>query len=312
MEAIAATTKREIRAAGAVLWRRNPDGELSVAVVHRPRYDDWSLPKGKLEHGETVPSAAVREIKEETGFGCVLGRFLSTISYQVDLRGDPVPKTVGYFSARALDGSFTPDPEVDELKWLPPAKAHQVLTYAQEVEVLEEFAAVTMPLTSVLLVRHGKAGKRENWNGDDDLRPLSEAGARQAAALRAMLPLFGADRVHSAPRLRCVQTVRGIAEDLGTDILHEPLLSEEGYWHDPVRGMARLLAIVSAGGTPLICSQGAVIPDLVGTLAQRDGVPIAKVPAKKGSLWLLSFATPPDGPRLIAAKYLPTALPAPD
>ncbi|MGH3521025.1 MAG: NUDIX hydrolase [Haloechinothrix sp.] len=310
-----AEDRLSIRAAGAVLWRTGTKGRVEVAVVHRPRYDDWSLPKGKLDAGETVPAAAVREVGEETGFTCVLGRFLTDVDYAVPspTGNGAVPKTVEYFSARAGAGEFRPSNEVDDLRWLPPDAARDVLSYPVEVGVIDEFTALDNRLTTVLLVRHAKAGKREYWTGDDDLRPLSESGLRQAEALRRLVPLFGADRVLSAPRLRCVQTVRAIAENLGTEIEHEPLLSEEEYWRDPAVGMARLLSIVADGGTPLIASQGKVIPDVIGTLAKRDRVPLGDIRSKKGSLWLLSFA--PDvegtGPGLRAASYLPSPLPAP-
>ncbi|WP_103350309.1 NUDIX hydrolase [Amycolatopsis sp. CA-128772] len=310
---------QEVRAAGAVLWRVT-GGATEVALVHRPRYDDWSLPKGKLDPGETIAEAAVREVREETGFTAVLGRYLTRTAYPVPSRNGTgtVPKTVDYFAAEAVSGEFVPNDEVDELRWLTPTQAEKALTRPEDVRVLRSFGELPVGLTTVLLVRHAKAGKRDDWTGDDDLRPLSEAGQRQAAALRRVLTLFAPDRVLSAPRLRCVQTVHGVAEDVGTEVRHEPLLSEEGYWPDPVLAAARMLALAGDGGTPVVCSQGGVIPDLVSTLADRDGVkiPAARagvVPSKKGSFWVLSFTPPTEakGPRLVAADYHPSALPAP-
>ncbi|AXB48638.1 NUDIX hydrolase [Amycolatopsis albispora] len=310
-----------------MLWRSAPGG-TEIAVVHRPRYDDWSLPKGKLDPGETTAAAAVRELHEETGFRVVLGRFLKQVAYRVPAPGGDgtVGKTVDYFSARVASGEFTPNEEVDELRWLRPAEAEAILTRQGDVETLREFCALPADLTTVLLVRHAKAGKRDEWTGDDDLRPLSNAGLRQADGVRAVTTLFGPDRVLSAPRLRCVQTVQKVAEDLGTEVIQEHLLSEEGYWADPVLGLARFLAIAGDGGTPLICSQGGVIPDVVTQLAERDGVQLdlrsrvtdaeqqrRPAPAKKGSLWLLSFrpAAGNDGPRLAAATYFASQLPSP-
>ncbi|GAA4530066.1 NUDIX hydrolase [Amycolatopsis samaneae] len=309
----------EVRASGAVLWRRTGDG-IEVALVHRPRYDDWSLPKGKLDRGETLAAAAVREIHEETGFRAVLGRYLTRVGYAVPLRNGTgtADKTVDYFSAEAVSGGFAPNEEVDELRWLGYEAAEKLLTRDTDVRVLRDFCALPPELTTVLLARHAKAGKREDWNGDDDLRPLSDAGHRQAQALRELLTFYRPDRVLSAPRLRCVQTVRGIAEDLGTEVRHEPLLSEQDYWADPVLGLARLLAIAGDGGTPLICSQGGVIPDVVNALAERDGVDLPTsrggvVPSKKGSFWVLSFLPPSgdNGPKLVAADYFSGALPVP-
>lgn len=304
-----------IRAAGAVLWR--DEGAVEVAVVHRPRYDDWSLPKGKLDAGETVPAAAVREVHEETGYHVVLGRHVAQVQYKAFGR----PKVVDYFSARAVRGGFTPNNECDDLRWLPVAEAAALVTRREDRDVLAAFALVPVDLKTVLLVRHAKAGKRENWPGDDDLRPLSSAGWRQAEALRALLPLFGPARVHAAPRVRCVQTVQGAADDLEVFVPREPRLSEEGYWPDRDAGLVRFLDIVAGDGVPVVSSQGGVIPDLVGKLADIGGLRLADVPCKKGSLWLLAFTHPARGwstsdspaawPRLVSAHYLPSALPAP-
>lgn len=302
-----------IRAAGAVLWRA--DG--LVAVVHRPRYDDWSLPKGKLDPGETVPAAAVREVREETGFDAVLGRYLATVRYTAFGK----PKTVDFFAARAAGGSFAPNDEVDELRWVPVAEAAELVTKDTDRDVLAAYAAEPTDLATVLLVRHAKAGKRDNWPGEDDLRPLSQAGRRQAEGLRALLPLWGPTRVHSAPRTRCVDTVLGVARDLGSQVLVEPRLSEEGYWPDREAGLVRLLEIADGAGVPVVSSQGGVIPDVVATLASLAGLPLTEVPCKKGSVWLLAFRRPEPGwstsdssaswPRLVSAHYLPSPLAAP-
>ncbi|WP_245786625.1 NUDIX hydrolase [Lentzea albida] len=305
-----------MKAAGAVLWR-DAGGNVEVAVVHRQRYDDWSLPKGKLDQGETIPACAVREIEEETGFSCVLGRHLSQVSYSV--KG--VPKTVDYYAAEAVSGSFAANEEVDELRWLPVTEASALLTYAPDREVLDEFARLPADLLLVLLVRHAKAGKRSEWDDDDDLRPLSDAGWRQAAALRALLPLWAPVRVHTAPRVRCVDTVRGVAEDLGVDVVQEHRLSEEGYWPDPDAGLVRLLEVAALEGRAVVSSQGGVIPSVVQSLAEMGGLRLDEIPCKKGSTWVLAFTrpfgtwstsdSPSRWPTLVSAHYLASALPRP-
>jgi len=310
-------TKRppqDVRAAGAVLWRETSRG-VRIAVVHRPRYDDWSLPKGKLDRGETAPEAAVRELSEETGFRATLGRRLRTVRYPLSTGG---MKTVEYFSAAAHDGTFRRNGEVDELRWLTPDEAGAVLSYGTDARVVRAFLALPAALSTLLLARHGKAGKRGEWTGEDDLRPLSPAGLKQAAGLRAIALAFGVDRVLSAPPVRCVATVEGVAGELGVEIGIEPLLSEQHYWPNPETGLNRLLAIVTAGGTPIVASQGGVIPDVLATLAARSGIPLTlgedgTVPCRKGSVWMLSFRSPEaDGhPSLAAADYYPTVLPAP-
>ena len=305
-----------IKAAGAVLWR-DAGGNVEVAVVHRQRYDDWSLPKGKLDQGETIPACAVREIEEETGFSCVLGRHLSQVSYSV--KG--VPKTVDYYSAEAVSGSFAANDEVDELRWLPVTEASALLSYEPDREVLEEFARLPADLLLVLLVRHAKAGKRSEWDGDDDLRPLSDAGWRQAEALRTLLPLWAPVRVHTAPRVRCADTVRGVAEDLGVDVVQEHRLSEEGYWPDPDAGLVRLLEVAALEGRAVVSSQGGVIPSVVQSLAEMGGLRLDEIPCKKGSTWVLAFTrpfgtwstsdSPSRWPTLVSAHYLASALPRP-
>ena len=126
-----------IRAAGAVLWRRDGDGRVEVAVIHRPKYDDWTLPKGKLEAGESVLEAAVREVAEETGFEAVPGEELGTVEYQ-HAKGR---KTVRYWSMEAVSGSFQPHEEVDEVRWLPPQTAAALLTFDRDRQVLAAFAS---------------------------------------------------------------------------------------------------------------------------------------------------------------------------
>ena len=123
---------KDVLAAGAVLWRSDGDSsDPEVAVIHRPRYDDWSLPKGKVDPGETEPVTAVREVHEETGHRAHLGRRLASVSYPVE-QGI---KRVRYWAARSVGGEFTPNSEVDELKWLPVAAAMKQLGYPHDRKV---------------------------------------------------------------------------------------------------------------------------------------------------------------------------------
>jgi 8-oxo-dGTP diphosphatase len=285
----------EVFAAGTVLWRPAGESGVELALIHRPRYDDWTLPKGKLKSGETLWAGAFRETAEETGFTPVLGRYLGRISYPVT---QPVPATkiVDYVAARAGAGEFRPNREVDSLRWLPPEAAAAQLTHGFDVDILGTFLALPRDLATLLLVRHATAGSRSRWQGPDDLRPLSDTGWQQVKALHRLLPLFGVGRVHSAPLLRCVQTVQPLADDLGVPIIEEPLLSEHGYPHHEPEALARVLDLAAAGGTPVVCSQGGVIPDLLTRLGAD------KPESRKGSAWLLTF-TP--SPHLATADYIP-------
>ena len=125
----------QVRAAGGVVWRPGASGGVEVAVVHRPRYDDWSFPKGKLDPGEPWEAAALREVREEIGLECSLGRELSPVAYE-DRRGRP--KAVRYWLMEPRSGRFEPNDEVDEVRWLAPEAAAALLSYPHDAQLLQE------------------------------------------------------------------------------------------------------------------------------------------------------------------------------
>lgn len=304
MNAVASRAK-SVPAAGAVLWRPGGDGSApEVAVIHRPRYDDWSLPKGKVDPGETEPVTAVREVHEETGYSCVLGRRLASVSYPVE-QG---VKKVRYWAARAVDGTFSPNEEVDELIWLPVREAMARLGYPDDRKVLRRFTKLPPDTRTVLIVRHATAGSKSRYRGDDRMRPLDKHGRAQAESLVGQLLAFGADRLHAADRTRCEQTIAPLAEELGQPVHPEPTLTEEAYAEDKKPARRRLLEIAAEAGdaehTPVICSQGKVIPDLIAWWCDRDGVRPDKSRNRKGSTWVLSLA----GGRLVAADHVSSPL----
>ncbi|OBB91254.1 NUDIX hydrolase [Mycolicibacterium peregrinum] len=289
-----------VPAAGAVLWRGGQDAAgatvTEVAVIHRPRYDDWSLPKGKVEPDETDPVAAVREVHEETGYAAQLGRRLGSISYEIP-QGT---KRVWYWAARATGGDFTPNDEVDKLIWLPVHAAMDQVAYPHDRKVLRRFEKYPPDTKTVIVVRHGSAGRRSRFKGDDRKRPLDKKGRAQAEALVAQLLAFGATTLYAADRLRCHQTLEPLGQELGVDIHNEPALTEEAYADDHKAARNRLLDIAARAGTPVICSQGKVIPGLISWWCERDRVRPATTGNRKGSAWVLSIA---DG-RLLAADHM--------
>jgi 8-oxo-dGTP pyrophosphatase MutT (NUDIX family)/phosphohistidine phosphatase SixA len=291
-----------VLAAGGVLWRPgHRESAAEVAVIHRPRYDDWSLPKGKVDPGETEPVTAVREVFEETGHHVQLGRRIASVSYPIEQR----TKKVQYWSARSLDGSFAPNNEVDDLIWLSAAAAIKKVSYPYDRKVLRRWAKQPADTKSVLIVRHGTAGSKSRFSGDDKVRPLDKKGRAQAEALVAQLMAFGPTDVYSADRVRCQQTVEPLAEELGVAINNEPALTEEAYADNPKRARRRVLQIAESHRTPVICTQGKVIPDLIAWWCERDGIRPDKSRNRKGSTWVLSLA---NG-RLIAADHIGSALP---
>ncbi|MGW0174858.1 NUDIX hydrolase [Rhodococcus sp. NPDC003322] len=297
--------KANIFAAGAVLWRKSPTNpyEIEVALIHRPKYDDWSFPKGKLDPGEIPVVAAVREVEEETGMRVQLGRHVTRVAYEVP--GHRKRKRVDYWAAEARGGEFVPNDEVDELRWLPPEDLPAALSYPVDLKVTRRFLKVPADTTTVLMVRHARAGRRGRYKGDDTLRPLDKVGRTQAEALSVLLQAFGATEIHSADRTRCVQTVEPLARHLGTGITLEPALTEEAYLEDPSAAQALVRKIAALGGVQVICSQGRVIPDLLQWWADRDGVALPAARNRKGSTWVLSLS----GGRLVDANHIDSALP---
>ncbi|SOD93059.1 NUDIX hydrolase [Blastococcus haudaquaticus] len=276
-------------AAGGVVWRPCEDGGLEVAVAHRPRYDDWSLPKGKLDRGEHALTAAVREVGEETGLRVVVGRRSLRTCYPV---ADGL-KQVDYWVMQAVGGAFEANDEVDDLRWLTPEQATDRCTYEHDRAVIADLVRADVPrMPTLLLVRHAHAGSRRDWDGPDDLRPLEGRGRREAARLAAVLPAFAPTAVLSAPPTRCQETVTPLAERLGLPVQPLPELGEQEFSADPQAGLAaveRLLAPRSGPGVTVVCSQGGAIPSVLLALGVRwEGVPARlHPPAAKGSVWVL-------------------------
>jgi 8-oxo-dGTP diphosphatase len=291
-----------VRAAGAVAWRETA-GALEVALVHRPRYDDWSLPKGKLNRDEPAPAGARREVTEETGADVALTRWLGRTRYRVEEGSGAGEKVVDFWAARTGDpyGAVSAD-EVDAVRWLAPGAARERLSWDSDRAVLDRFEQAPRATSTVLLVRHGRAGTRESWRGPDDERPLDLTGRAQVELLARTLPAFWlrTERplVVAAPVTRCVDTVAW-AGDAKTD----ERLGERTYADYPDSTVACLRELATSVPVSIACSQGGVIPAVIETLRREDGLGPAGVRAAKGSAWVLSFA---DG-RLVAADYLDAA-----
>jgi 8-oxo-(d)GTP phosphatase len=240
-----------VRAAGGVVRRAGPNGE-EVLLVHRPRYGDWTLPKGKARPGETDEATALREVEEETGFACALGEELPSSRYR-DRHGRA--KVVRYWAMRVESGAFEPHGEVDAIRWLRAGEAEALLSYDRDRDVLR---AVRPPL---LVIRHGSAGDAGNWVGDDARRPLDERGLRQAGALARQLAPFALERIVSSPFDRCVQTVEPLAAARGLEIEHADRLAE-GAGAEQVRSLLTGLS----GTATAVCGHGPELVPLFGTM----------------------------------------------
>lgn len=283
-------------AAGGVVWRADNQGSSSVlvALVHRPRYDDWTLPKGKLTTSEYPVLGAIREVAEETGAVVAVRRRLLTVSYPVER----ATKRVGYWSMRYLSGEHQPNDEVDEVRWLEPAAAAAKLSYAPDRRVLETFQELPADAPMVLLVRHAKAGKRSEFRGEDRLRPLDRIGRRQARHLASVLQAFAPANVLAADLVRCEQTVQALADRLGIEVTSAPEVSDAGFAEDPNRAVKLVKELAASGGTSVVCSQGDAIPGLLTRLQIPAAPPYQ---SRKSSVWALSFIDD----QVVAADYYP-------
>ncbi|WP_410813111.1 NUDIX hydrolase [Micromonospora sp. 067-2] len=286
-----------IRAAGGVAWRPSADG-VQVCVVHRPRYGDWTLPKGRLEPGEHPLAAAVREVAEESDVRGVPQVRLPSVRY----RSEGQPKLVDYWSMLAVAaGGFQPGTEVDDTRWLAVDDAIRLVSYPHDAEVLAAFAALPPVTSTIALVRHAHAGKRATWSGPDTGRPLDAEGWAQAHALAGLVALVRPDRLVSASPRRCVQTLDPAAAllDLPIEICGDLDEPQPGQQHDErvLATAARLLELAGAGGQMAVCSQGKVLP---GALERLTGRGDEDFTTAKGGGWLLAFTAD----RLFAADRL--------
>ena len=260
-----------IPAAGTLPWRLR-DGTLEVALVHRPRYDDWSWAKGKLDPGEEWAVAAVRETDEETGLAVRLGPPLPEARYLVLGRdGTPDDKVVRYWSARVVGGAGHLVNEIDEVVWLDVPTAHARLDYARDREQL--LALVRLHQTDrldtwpLVVVRHAHAVARGSWHKADPARPLTAAGRARAAALVPVLAAYGVTRVVTSPSERCLRTVQPYAAAAGVRLQHRGGLSEEGFAAAPHKVHRYLERLLEHGEPALVCTHGPVLPDLLDDLA---------------------------------------------
>jgi len=250
-------------------------------VAHRPKYDDWSLPKGKLEPGEGELAGAVREVGEEIGSQVAVSRRIGTVGYDV-AEGH---KSVAYWVMRHAGGEFVPNAEVDELVWLSPKQARERLTYHVDRRVMSDFATVPLPDSLIVLVRHARAGKRSEWKGDDRERPVDKVGRRQSARLAELLAHFAPDRIYAADLVRCRQTVEPLAEQLGLQVHADPVFADETFTRTPEATEDAVLALAKPGKVSVVCSQGLAIPGLV----ERLGRGVLPVDTRKGAFWVLSI-----------------------
>ncbi len=246
----------EILAAGAVVARRGPQ----VLLVHRPKYDDWSFPKGKVDPGEHVLATAVREVAEETGLDIRLGPPLSQQAYPVSENART--KRVYYWSARVVGGDdvamYHPNDEIDQVTWADLDKARRQLSYERDVRTLEEFAAVRRKTYPLVVLRHSRARSRKSWRGDDRQRTLTKAGEFQSERVVPLLAAYGLTHLVSSSSRRCWSTVTPYADVADLEVEVTDGLSEEDGTPETVAAVVdRLLA---RREPTLLCTHRPLLP----------------------------------------------------
>lgn len=266
-----------VRAAGVVPVRRTSEG-LQVALVHRPKYDDWSWPKGKLDPGEDDACAAVRETWEETGLQVRLGEPLPEVRYL--LRGGS-PKRVRYWIAVVTGGHGRLEHEVDAVRWLSPKQAAKRLTYAHDRELVDQVVRRSsgdlLDTWPLLVVRHAHALPRGDWKGPDGQRPLSSTGQEWArGGLTSVLTAYSPEVLLSSPSLRCTDTVLPYSATSGVQTETRKGLSEEGYAADPTKVDKLLGKVLDRAAPVALCTHGPVLPQVLTRLADLPHAELGK------------------------------------
>jgi 8-oxo-dGTP diphosphatase len=256
---------KDVLAAGAVVFRPGK----RVLLVHRPRYGDWSFPKGKLDPGEHVTSAAVREVSEETGLHVRLGVPLSSQRYPV---AGGRTKHVSYWVGRPVGGDdvsgYRPNAEIDAVEWVPYDEAMDRLTYDYDRATLKEARPQRRRTHAVVVLRHGQARSRKGWRQDDRLRPLVQVGRVQAQQLVPVLAAYDVTKVVSSGSMRCLETVAPYADTTGWSLEIADGVSEEGADAASVEEVVE--ALVAGGESAVLCTHRPVLPSVFDALGLDD------------------------------------------
>lgn len=289
---------KTLAAAGCVVFRPGSGSEPEVLLVHRPRYDDWTIPKGKLDPDEYLPGCAVRETWEESGVEVQLGMPVPRqIRYQVN-SGE---KTVWYWRASVVrQKRRRANAEVDKVRWLPISEAVAKVSYVDEMDLIQR-AAPLPDTTPLVILRHTKAMLRANWTGRDQARPVDTRGRRQAELLKPLLSAYRIDRLVSSSSIRCVQTLKPYAKANKLEIQTWATLSEEQARLKPKSVgtlMHRIRTEVLAHGEPtVVCGHRPVLPLMFEALG------VEPRPLKPGAALVLHLR--PDGEVVAVEEHKP-------
>ncbi|TLP94557.1 NUDIX hydrolase [Nesterenkonia salmonea] len=269
-------TDADVLAAGALVWRLHR-GKLQVLLIHRPRYDDWSFPKGKLDPGETLPECAVREVAEEIQLKVRLGVPLPITRYQVSKKSKQGPvtqqKEVWYWAAEVLEGRPRPDgDETDDALWAEPQQARQMLTNPGDLEPLDELERLhgqnSLRTVPFVVLRHAKAKPRSSWAKAEAERPLAATGKRQARSVERLLTAWRPRQIHSSPWKRCAETIAPYVKEHHHRIKYRKSLTEKRAKQNPGKAASRIRRSLEWMHPSLVCTHRPVLPIVLGELSR--------------------------------------------
>jgi 8-oxo-dGTP diphosphatase len=266
-----------VLAAGAVCWRVSTKGKPKILLVHRTQHKDVSLPKGKVDPGETLPETAVREIAEETGLIIGLGAPLGVVEYQLPGGRD---KQVYYWAAQVsaeaiANSTFVANDEIEELHWVGLAKARKVLSYPHDIDIVERFAELFAQgrarTFAIVALRHGKAVPAEDWDGPDSTRPLLQRGIDQSMSVAHGVAAFRPRARISSTAERCLRTIAPTARVTGLPVEEDHVISQDAYRSGgkPVRAL--VADRIRDAETTVLCSHGPVLPQIIAAVAELTG-----------------------------------------
>lgn len=277
-----------IKAAGAVVWRKRTNGVAEIVLIHRPKYDDWSLPKGKLELGEASISTAYREVLEETNLDTQFGPFLDTVNY-FSPEGE---KQVDYWAARYVgdENPFRPNKEVDQMKWLELPAANELLSHETDQQIVAKFLESPFDSSPLVLLRHTKAVDRDEWRQDDSDRPLSDLGRNQAQRLISTLQAFNISQIHTSDAVRCFDTVYPFAKSKKYEVKTSKKLSEDEFYKDKDKAVDYVKDLIKENDSILVCSHNPIIPRIVEKLSRKLELEFKIDKLQPGDAWVIHHA----------------------
>ncbi len=268
-----------VLAAGAVCWRVSKKGKPKILVVHRTQHKDVSLPKGKVDPGETLPETAVREIAEETGLIIGLGAPLGVVEYQLPGgRDKQVYYWAGEVSAEArANSTFVANDEIEELHWVGITKARKVLSYPHDIDIVERFAELFAQhrarTFAIIALRHGKAVPAEDWDGPDATRPLMQRGIDQSLSVAHGIAAFRPRVLVSSTAERCLRTIAPTARVTGLAVDEDHVISQDAYRGGGKAVRALVADRIRDAETAVLCSHGPVLPQIIAAVAEATGTP---------------------------------------